>query len=61
MTIVDVVGIKISYSWQADHGAQKRKMTIYAKDGNDCVIDLVTPMDTPEFPVDVETPTVSPS
>jgi hypothetical protein len=56
------IGVKVSYSRAiGTRGAQKRTITIYTTSGVDWTIDLVTPPETPEFPVDVETPTVSPS
>ena len=60
MTIVEiigVIGVKVTYPQQADNGALERTVTIYTSDGNDCTIVLVTPPDTPELPVDIETPT----
>jgi hypothetical protein len=62
MTIVDVIGVKVSYPRAiGTRGAQKLTITIYTKGSPDFVIDLVTPPETSEFPVDVETPTAPPT
>ena len=59
--IVGVTGIKISYPTPTDDGGHQRAITIYTEDGSDLVIFVVTSPDTPELPVDVETPTDPPS